>query len=294
MVAIPISAGGPSSTGARHQPPSAAARSCPRIAKFIFLVSFFDATVTNLPLAFPGRGQTCLCGRSKKDFPADDRYTRARSPIALSAGFGVGTCVIVYSWSPSFTTAPLAFPHRRPADSPPPARTFLPCNGSVQAPTWNPSRPIENLRDAHLAPDRLPDSLCMCPMQSTSHSRIQTLARHTEIKSTAWNGIRLQWPSFRDDYTGPIGMNGRFNPLFEDEDWIQCEIEEYARSGGGVGTAWYDTHLIDYYSQNTPCEFQSYGKAGYNKDAKPVPTVEYGRVENIVRIAHDAAPMPPT
>ncbi|KAJ7769238.1 hypothetical protein B0H14DRAFT_3591193 [Mycena olivaceomarginata] len=147
MVAIPISAGGPSSTGARHQPPSAAARSCPRIAKFIFLVSFFDATVTNLPLAFPGRGQTCLCGRSKKDFPADDRYTRARSPIALSAGFGVGTCVIVYSWSPSFTTAPLAFPHRRPADSP---RPHLPCNGSVQAPTWNPSRPIENLRDVHV------------------------------------------------------------------------------------------------------------------------------------------------
>ncbi|KAJ7683052.1 hypothetical protein B0H14DRAFT_2655045 [Mycena olivaceomarginata] len=72
------------------------------------------------------------------------------------------------------------------------------------------------------------------------------------------------------------------------QDGIQCEIEEYARSGGGVGTAWYDTHLIDYYSQNTPREFQSYGKAGYNKDAKPVPTVEYGRVENIVRIAHDA------
>jgi hypothetical protein len=49
-----------------------------------------------------------------------DRYTRAGSPIAPSAGFGVGTCVIVYSWSPSFTTAPLAFPHRRPADSPRP------------------------------------------------------------------------------------------------------------------------------------------------------------------------------
>ncbi|KAJ7683053.1 hypothetical protein B0H14DRAFT_2655046 [Mycena olivaceomarginata] len=99
MVAIPISAGGPSSTGARHQPPSAAARSCPRIAKFIFLVSFFDATVTNLPLAFPGRGQTCLCGRSKKDFPADDS-SRAMGASKLLHG--------------------------------------------------TPSRPIENLRDAHV------------------------------------------------------------------------------------------------------------------------------------------------
>jgi hypothetical protein len=54
-------------------------------------------------------------------------------------------------------------------------------------------------------------------------------------------------------------MNGRFNPLIGVLGWnpnsaaavepqpcqdeIQCEIEEYARSGGGAGTASYDTHL---------------------------------------------------
>ncbi|KAJ7801008.1 hypothetical protein B0H14DRAFT_2615698 [Mycena olivaceomarginata] len=41
---------GHQATGARHQPPSAAARSCPRTAQFIFLISFFDTTVTNLLL----------------------------------------------------------------------------------------------------------------------------------------------------------------------------------------------------------------------------------------------------
>ncbi|KAJ7757295.1 hypothetical protein B0H14DRAFT_2634921 [Mycena olivaceomarginata] len=46
---------------------------------------------------------------ARKDFPANEGYTRAGSPIAL-----------------------------------------LPCNRSVQAPTWNPSRPIDNLRDAHV------------------------------------------------------------------------------------------------------------------------------------------------
>jgi hypothetical protein len=54
-------------------------------------------------------------------------------------------------------------------------------------------------------------------------------------------------------------MNGRFNPLIGVLGWnpnsaaavkpqpcqdgIQCKIEEYMHSGGGVGTALYDTHL---------------------------------------------------
>jgi hypothetical protein len=29
--------------------------------------------------------------------------------------------------------------------------------------------------------------------------------------------LKTRRPSFRDDYTGPIGMNGRFDPLFGDE-----------------------------------------------------------------------------
>jgi hypothetical protein len=65
---------------------------------------------------------------ARKDFPGNNRYYTPHMHSARAArlrqyarmhecGLQCGTCVIIYSWSPTFTTAPLAFPHRFPADS---------------------------------------------------------------------------------------------------------------------------------------------------------------------------------
>ncbi|KAJ7348627.1 hypothetical protein DFH08DRAFT_808354 [Mycena albidolilacea] len=139
-----------------------------------------------------------------------------------------GTCVSMCTPSEKIRAAEL-----RSVASPP---TSLPSS-------WRPSQ----------APD---------PRQSrTSHSvPSPTPALHpapfpTQIPPLSQNC----WPSFRNDYTGHIRVNGRFNPLIGVLGWnpnsaaavepqpcqdgIKCQIEEYACSGRGAGTAWYDTHL---------------------------------------------------
>ncbi|KAJ7793856.1 hypothetical protein B0H14DRAFT_3497601 [Mycena olivaceomarginata] len=91
--------------------------------------------------------------------------------------------------------------------------------------------------------------------------------------------LKTRRPSFQDDYTGPIGMNGRFDPLFGDEfpDGTQIPPLLLSLNLGRMGSS---------ARQRSTC-----AAAGVREQLElqeSVPIVEDRRFENIVRIVHDA------